>query len=69
MTVAYNGRISAANATDGRNFAIVWTNNIFTLDSWVIMKGSPNRARALEFLKFVGQPEVQAGLPPNFPTA
>jgi len=67
MTVAYNGRISAANATDGRSFAIVWTNNIFTLDSWVIMKGSPNKARALEFLKFVGQPAVQAELPPKIP--
>ncbi len=67
LTVAYNGRISAANASDGRNFAIVWTNNIFTLDSWVIMKGSPNRARALEFLKFVGQPDIQATLPPKIP--
>ncbi len=67
LTVAYNGRISAANATDGRNFAIVWTNNIFTLDSWVVMKGSPNKARALEFLKFVGQPTVQAELPPKIP--
>ncbi len=67
MTVAYNGRIAAANATDGRNFAIVWANNLFTLDSWVIMKGSPNRARALEFLKFVGQPDIQAGLPPRIP--
>jgi putative spermidine/putrescine transport system substrate-binding protein len=67
MTVAYNGRISAANASDGRDFAIVWTNNIFTLDSWVIMKGSPNRAHALEFLKFVGQPAIQAGLPPKIP--
>ncbi len=67
LTVAYNGRISAANATDGRNFAIVWTNNIFTLDSWVIMKGSPNKAKAVEFLKFVGQPAVQAALPPKIP--
>lgn len=67
LTVAYNGRISAANATDGRNFAIVWTNNIFTLDSWVIMKGSPNKAKAIEFLKFVGQPAVQAALPPKIP--
>ena len=67
MTNAYNGRIAAANATDGRNFAIVWANNLYTLDSWVIMKGSPNRARALEFLRFAGQPEVQAGLPPRIP--
>lgn len=67
MTNAYNGRIAAANATDGRNFAIVWTNNLYTLDSWVIMKGSPNRARALEFLRFAGQPEIQAGLPLRIP--
>lgn len=67
MTSAYNGRIAAANATDGSDFAIVWTNNLYTLDSWVIMKGSPNRARALEFLRFVGQPEVQAALPPRIP--
>jgi len=67
MTTAYNGRIAAANATDGRNFAIIWAGNLYTIDSWVIMKGSPNRARALEFLKFAGQPEVQAGLPPKIP--
>lgn len=67
MTVAYNGRISAANASDGRNFAIVWANNVFTLDSWVIMKGSPNKAKAIEFLKFVGRPDIQAGLPPKIP--
>jgi putative spermidine/putrescine transport system substrate-binding protein len=67
MTNAYNGRIAAANTTDGRNFAIVWAGNLYTIDSWVIMKGSPNRARALEFLKFVGQPAVQAGLPPKIP--
>jgi len=67
LTVAYNGRIAAANASDNRNFAIVWTNNLYTLDSWVIMKGSPNRTRALDFLRFAGQPEVQAGLPPRIP--
>ncbi len=67
MTNAYNGRIAAANATDGRNFGIAWAQNLYTIDSWVIMRGSPNRARALDFLRFVGQPEVQAGLPPRIP--
>ena len=43
MTVAYNGRIAAANQNDKKNFAIVWTNSIYTIDSWVIMKGSPNK--------------------------
>ncbi len=67
LTNAYNGRISAANQNDGRNFGMVWDQNLYTLDSWVIMRGSPNRQRALAFLRFAGQPEVQAGLPPRIP--
>jgi putative spermidine/putrescine transport system substrate-binding protein len=67
LTVAYNGRISAANAGDGRDFGIAWNQNLYTLDSWVIMRGSPNRQRALDFLRFVGQPQVQANLPPRIP--
>jgi putative spermidine/putrescine transport system substrate-binding protein len=67
LTNAYNGRISAANASDNRDFGIAWAQNLYTLDSWVIMKGSPNRARALDFLTFVGQAPVQAQLPPKIP--
>ncbi|WP_237215466.1 ABC transporter substrate-binding protein [Falsiroseomonas oryziterrae] len=67
MANAYNGRIAAANANDGRDFGIVWTQNLYTLDSWVIMRGSPNRQRALDFLNFVGQARVQAALPPRIP--
>lgn len=67
MTNAYNGRIAAANAQDGRDFGIAWNQNLYTLDSWVIMRGSPNRARALDFLRFAGRPEVQASLPPRIP--
>ncbi|WP_419900568.1 ABC transporter substrate-binding protein [Roseomonas sp. USHLN139] len=67
MTVAYNGRITAANQTDNRNFGISWRNNLFTLDSWVVMKGTPNRAAALNFINFVTQPARQAELPPRIP--
>jgi putative spermidine/putrescine transport system substrate-binding protein len=67
LTNAYNGRISAANASDNRDFGIEWSQNLYTLDSWVIMKGSPNRARALDFLAFAGQAPVQALLPPKIP--
>ena len=67
LTNAYNGRIAAANANDGRDFGIAWNQNLYTLDSWVIMRGSPNRERALDFLRFVGQPQVQAQLPPRIP--
>ncbi|MGG5820119.1 ABC transporter substrate-binding protein [Falsiroseomonas sp. HW251] len=67
LTNAYNGRIAAANANDSRDFGIQWSQNLYTLDSWVIMKGSPNRQKALDFLRFVGQPQVQAQLPPRIP--
>jgi len=67
LTVAYNGRIAAANANDGRDFGIAWAGNLYTLDSWVVMRGSPNRQRALDFLAFAGQAQVQAGLPPRIP--
>jgi putative spermidine/putrescine transport system substrate-binding protein len=67
LTAAYNGRIALANAQDGRDFGIVWRQNLTTLDSWVIMRGSPNRMRALDFLRFAGQPQIQAGLPPRIP--
>jgi len=67
MTNAYNGRIAAANSNDNRDFGIAWNGNLYTIDSWVIMRGSPNRARALDFLNFVGTAQVQAGLPPRIP--
>ena len=63
MVDAYNGRIDAANTKDKKNFKIVWTNNLYTIDSWVIMKGSPNKADAEKFLAFVNDPNYQKNLP------
>ncbi|WP_176787862.1 ABC transporter substrate-binding protein [Roseospirillum parvum] len=63
MTSIYNGRVDAANKGDGRNFGIVWDGSLYTLDSWVILSGTPNLDQSYDFLAFVGQPEVQAGLP------
>jgi putative spermidine/putrescine transport system substrate-binding protein len=67
MTDAYNGRIAAANATDKKNFRIVWHNNLYTIDSWVVMKGTPNKAQAEAFLQFVNDPQNQKNLPPKIP--
>ena len=61
MTSAYNGRISAA-IKEGRNFKIVWNGQCYALDSWVIVKGSPNIDQAYEFIKFASQPKTQAAL-------
>jgi putative spermidine/putrescine transport system substrate-binding protein len=63
MTSAYNGRIDAANVKDKKNFRIVWDQSLYTIDSWVILKGSPNRAAGLKFLAFVSAAENQQKLP------
>ncbi len=63
MVDAYNGRIDAANNKDKKNFKIAWTNNLYTIDSWVIMKGSANKADAEKFLAFVNDPNNQKNLP------
>jgi putative spermidine/putrescine transport system substrate-binding protein len=63
LTSAYNGRIDAANREDKRNFGIVWNQPLFTIDSWVILKGSPNKDNAYKLVDFMGQAENQAKLP------
>ena len=59
MSTAYNGRISAANK-DGQSLKIVWNQNIYDLDYWVIPAGSPNKALAEKFIKFATSPGPQA---------
>jgi putative spermidine/putrescine transport system substrate-binding protein len=63
MTSAYNGRIAASNQNDKKNFRISWNGALFTIDSWVILKGSPNRDAAIKFLDFAGKPDNQRLLP------
>lgn len=63
MTAVYNGRIDAANKADKRNFGIVWNGSLYTVDSFVILKGTPNKDDAYKFLDFVGKKENQAKLP------
>ena len=67
MVSAYNGRIAAANKTDRKNFRMSWNGSLYTVDSWVIMKGSPNKAQAEQFLAFVSDPANQKNLPPKIP--
>ncbi len=62
MTSVYNGRIDAANKNEKKNFGMVWNGALYTIDSWVILKGSPNVDAAYKFLNFVGKAENQAKL-------
>ncbi len=63
MTSAYNGRIHAANAKDKKNFKIVWDQSLYTIDSWVMLKGTPNKNQAVDLLKFVSAADNQKRLP------
>ncbi|HYD68147.1 ABC transporter substrate-binding protein [Azospirillum sp.] len=65
MTSVYNGRIDAANKNEKKNFGMAWNGALFTIDSWVILKGSPNAEAAYKFLNFVGKAENQAKLSEN----
>ncbi|GIL03501.1 MAG: hypothetical protein AMXMBFR72_19940 [Betaproteobacteria bacterium] len=67
MVSAYNGRIAAANKTDKKNFKMSWNGSLYTIDSWVIMKGSPNKAAAEQFIAFASDPQNQKNLPPKIP--
>ncbi|MBI2717242.1 MAG: ABC transporter substrate-binding protein [Rhizobiales bacterium] len=60
MTVVYNGRIDAANKNEKKNFGLVWDGALYTIDSWVILKDSPNKDAAYKFLDFAGKAENQA---------
>ncbi|MEE8352732.1 MAG: ABC transporter substrate-binding protein [Rhodospirillales bacterium] len=52
MTTAYNGRIFNAAAKEKKPFTIVWDGQILDFDLYVIPKGAPNKALALEFIKY-----------------
>jgi putative spermidine/putrescine transport system substrate-binding protein len=52
LTTAYNGRIFAAAAGEGKPFATVWDGQVYEYDLFVIPKGAPNKDAAVEFIKF-----------------
>jgi putative spermidine/putrescine transport system substrate-binding protein len=60
MTTAYNGRIFDAAKGMNKPFEIVWDGQVWDVDLWVIPKGSPNKAAALDFLKFATSTEQLA---------
>jgi len=49
MSTAYNGRIDAAQR-EGKNLQVNWVNQIYDLEYFGIVKGSPNRDAAYKFL-------------------
>lgn len=62
MSAAFNGRVASANQS-GRNFALLWDGQVYGIDYWGIVKGTPNRKAAERFVAFASRPEVQAEFP------
>jgi putative spermidine/putrescine transport system substrate-binding protein len=63
MTLAFNGRVTAANQTDHRNFKFIWPGSIYAVDSWVILRNSPNKDAAIKFIDFASRASQQKILP------
>ncbi len=66
MTTAWNGRIYNANK-EGKDFHIVWDNQILDSNYWVIPKGAKNTAASLAFIKYAVEPKVLAGITKYIP--
>lgn len=63
MSSSYNGRITGFNNTEGKNFKFLWDGSVSAIDSWTVLKGSANKAAAMDFIAFASKPESQAKLP------
>jgi putative spermidine/putrescine transport system substrate-binding protein len=63
MVLAFNGRVTAADQTDHRNFKFIWPGSIYAVDSWVILRNSPNKDAALKFIDFASRAAQQKILP------
>jgi putative spermidine/putrescine transport system substrate-binding protein len=61
MVQSANGRFFDAIKREGKPFTIVWDGNVYDLDAWGIVKGTPNKQQALEFVAFTTSTKALAG--------
>ncbi len=64
MGTAAAQRVAEANRSEHRNLGIQWSGSLFAVDSWAIVKGSPNLPAALRLLDFIGNSVLQSLLAP-----
>jgi putative spermidine/putrescine transport system substrate-binding protein len=62
MTAVYNGRLDAPRR-EGKDYRIVWPGSIYAVDSWVILKGSPNVNDGMKLIEFMSEAKNQRKLP------
>lgn len=66
MSAAYSGRVAVAQ-DEGNDFKLVWNNALYAIDSWAIVKGSPHKKLAEQFMAFTLLPENQKVYAENIP--
>jgi putative spermidine/putrescine transport system substrate-binding protein len=66
MTSASAPAIVVANRTSRRNIGVQWAASLYEVQSWVILKGSPNLRAATQYLYFAGTPAIEARLVGQF---
>jgi len=65
MIATWVSRPQSANA-DGAKIGIVWNQNIWGVDSWSILAGTPNADACREFIKFASEPQRMGSLSQYF---
>lgn len=61
MGSVYNGRVGSA-LKEGHDFRMVWTDSIYDMDSWTIVKGSKKKVLAEQFIAFANLAEIRKSL-------
>jgi putative spermidine/putrescine transport system substrate-binding protein len=62
MTSAAAPAITMVNRSEHRNFGMQWAASLYEVQSWAIVKGSPNLRAATQFLYFAGTPAIETRL-------
>ncbi|MDX1572150.1 MAG: extracellular solute-binding protein [Xanthomonadales bacterium] len=52
MTSVWNGRLYRPVVEQGKGYQIVWDGQVWDIDSWGIPKGTYNREKAMDFIRF-----------------
>ena len=60
LSSADNVAITMANRVEKRHFGLQWVGSLYTVQSWIVMRSSPNLADALKLLAFAADPARQA---------
>jgi len=60
MASAWNGRVFNAQVADNEEISTVWDGQIFEMEYWSILKGTPNLNNALEYINFASESQNQS---------